>query len=418
MYAALYHPAFGGTRRIGHKTYRFDRAGWLSDRQKFFGKGTAVVMKDVRIVTGERTALATFTQESPAASGLDVGVKRIEILVSNNELLITSEMLVSTSSDPERTEDRPVPEEISLLLPLYGKFGAVLRAGPFDTSSRATPIGPPGDRLDHFFAKEAPAAVTEPWKGWVGRTMNLYDEGKFACTGRVAGFSAVGGVLGTDEVVPGTPADRKGEVAWNWLPSSAKHLVAIVEPENGQCKAQWARAADLPPPVVFDQRNLSRDELTLAKRSLAKTAAARWSQIRYQAWLRYERGVASSSSAPADWMNVAPQNLAASAFTDPSTHDTYVTIELRAGKGCGSPAGYALGFFKVSAAGWSAVTGDGDPREIFPASPRWGIAPHTAVIPHAGARPVLIAREALYVQEPWGFAPIITIGPVWTISGC
>ena len=77
-----------------------------------------------------------------------------------------------------------------------------------------------------------------------------------------------------------------------------------------------------------------------------------------------------------------------------------------------------MGFFEVRGGDWSAVTADGDPREIFPESPDWGVAPQTAVIPHAGARPVLIAREALYVEEPWGFTAIITIGPVRTICGC
>ena len=418
-YAALYHPAFGGTKRVGDKTFRFDRTRWLADRKKLFHRDVNVAVRDVRVVTGERTALVTFTQEWSAGAFRDVGPKRIEMLLSQGKFLITSEqMLESNVVQPEQTKDQPPPEEVSLLLSLQGKYGAVLRVGAVDTKGRARRISPPNETIDHFFEKDVSPAMTKPLEGWIGRTMNLYEANKLACTGRVTGFSAVGGILGSDEVELDTPAERKADAAWDWLPNSAKHLVAIVEPENRQCKAQWARAAHLPAPAMFDKRDLLPEELTLARKNLVRTPAARWSQVRYEGWVRDERNAGTSGDLPAHWMDIRPYELFAAAFSDPVTKATYTTIELSTGERCAYPGGYALGFFKVTVENWIAVTGDGDPRDVFPTTPYWGIAPHTVIIPHPGGHPILIADNALYAQTKWGFVPIITVGQVRTICGC
>ena len=49
-------------RRSGPRTVRFDRAGWMRDRARMFGKAMTVGIADVSVHTSGAAALVSFTQ--------------------------------------------------------------------------------------------------------------------------------------------------------------------------------------------------------------------------------------------------------------------------------------------------------------------------------------------------------------------
>ena len=62
-YERLYAPRFTGIRRSGPRERRFDRAGWIADRQAMFRASMQVATRDVTVDPGAGVAMVRLTQE-------------------------------------------------------------------------------------------------------------------------------------------------------------------------------------------------------------------------------------------------------------------------------------------------------------------------------------------------------------------
>jgi hypothetical protein len=73
-YQALYAARFFGVRRSGPRVVRLDRAGWMKDRARMFQRPMTVIIDHLTMLaTGERTAIARFTQDWSSGSYHDTG---------------------------------------------------------------------------------------------------------------------------------------------------------------------------------------------------------------------------------------------------------------------------------------------------------------------------------------------------------
>jgi len=106
VYDKLYAAKFTGIRRSGPRTVRFDRAGWMRDRARMFGKPMTVAISDVKIRTGGAAALVSFTQTFAQGSYKDAGPKQLVIVRNAGALRIASEKMLRSN-----IESAPVPAD-------------------------------------------------------------------------------------------------------------------------------------------------------------------------------------------------------------------------------------------------------------------------------------------------------------------
>jgi molybdate transport system substrate-binding protein len=96
-YQALYADRFGGVRRVGAKTWRFDRKGWLADRGKMFKAPMKVAVAGIEIHPSAGSAVVRFEQTFESGKFKDTGPKQLVIVESGDGLRIArEEMLQST----------------------------------------------------------------------------------------------------------------------------------------------------------------------------------------------------------------------------------------------------------------------------------------------------------------------------------
>ena len=93
-YQALYATKFFGVKRAGQREVRFDRAGWLKDRQHMFQKPISVEARDVSLNATSTSAALVFTQHWTSGKLEDAGPKRLLVVREAGKLKIAQEEML------------------------------------------------------------------------------------------------------------------------------------------------------------------------------------------------------------------------------------------------------------------------------------------------------------------------------------
>ena len=96
-YQALYAARMTGVKRVGARVYTFDRAGWMKDRGRMFGKKMEVAADQVEVTPAAGSALVRLVQRFKQGRFQDVGPKELVVVAEGGGLRIArEEMLAST----------------------------------------------------------------------------------------------------------------------------------------------------------------------------------------------------------------------------------------------------------------------------------------------------------------------------------
>jgi hypothetical protein len=95
-YEGLYAQRFRGEKRAGERLYSFDRAGWLADRKKMFGKPMKVSVEDVRVSVGQASATVELVQSFAQGNFADRGPKLLVLAREGDALKIASERMLAS----------------------------------------------------------------------------------------------------------------------------------------------------------------------------------------------------------------------------------------------------------------------------------------------------------------------------------
>lgn len=163
LYESLYAPKFEGIKRVGPKTTSYDRASWLEDRRRMFGKKVAVEATELTIAVTGRSAVATFTQTWSSGSFKDVGPKQLVIVPGAKRAVIAREEMLT--SNVVGTDDVQPPDYEP------GRLAHVID-GSIVLSLDATGLQHAAPQIVDR-SGEAVAPITnppEPLKKWLGTT--------------------------------------------------------------------------------------------------------------------------------------------------------------------------------------------------------------------------------------------------------
>lgn len=267
-YKKTYADRLFGIKRVGPRTYSYDRKGWLEDRARMFKKDVAVTVEDLEIRAAPNSAVATFTQTWSSGSFKDVGSKQLVIIEQEGgELAIArEEMLHSEVSDIEAAAD---------VLPT-GYFGFVRDADGLglvvDAATRDQLQGAPRtlSRGYSAMADVKESALDDPIKALKGQEVTFYGHDGERCRGTITDFIVFiearphFGELqewNASEFSEATKPASDARVARELLelasirggPQSGLRLVARTDQKQEACArdALWGRLSQAPAPKLY-----------------------------------------------------------------------------------------------------------------------------------------------------------------------
>jgi len=213
-YERLYAAKMEGVKRAGPRTSRFDRAGWLADRQKMFaGKPMTVGIRDVQIGGSAAAPTVRFVQTFRKGKFADEGPKQLVLSrgPSGGLTIAREEMLASTIGEAAPAS----AAAIWLVTTVDGRPQVVIAADADPAWGRGAIRGPFGD---------APMLATRSASGapqkeaWTGKRVAVYSATGERCEAKVGALRLVGGGtphFGEVQVWDGDPAMSPDGRVWS-----------------------------------------------------------------------------------------------------------------------------------------------------------------------------------------------------------
>ncbi|MBA2662742.1 MAG: nuclear transport factor 2 family protein [Bradymonadaceae bacterium] len=385
-YAELYAERFYGIRRSGERIRRFDREGWLADRQRMFQMPMQVEAKDVQITSSPHMAVVIFEQTWGSGTYQDVGRKQLVVVRDVASLrLAREEMLDSVVVAPSEETGGYGLSDVAFLLQAGAHRYVVLDAQP---GTMAWDWAAP--EIVRFettaLAEVVYARVPERLRAYQGSAVTLYGAHGVSCQaqlGQIFLHSRASPTFGAQadwegQGHEGNPPTEEAEIARWTFEMGVPIVVARVEGTDCADKgAIWARSQAVATPVVV------YEPLALSK-AVREAVLASFEGL--TPWREEQR--AFKAELPAlkqKWMYYDGAKPVVTAFRSPSGH-TFANVVAHAGQGCGGYEGLLWILFERQAdASWKVVSDTAARQSYF--------HPATAIDLDASGHPVFVGSD-------------------------
>ncbi|HUQ06270.1 MAG TPA: hypothetical protein VM261_27385 [Kofleriaceae bacterium] len=324
-YEALYAAKMEGIKRVGARTWRFDRAGWLTDRKRMFKNPMNVQAKDIVVRGSSIAATVDLVQTFSQGKFKDEGPKHLVLIKGPSGFQIAREEMLRSDLGGAAAAGNA---SAYVVMEIDKKPYVVITADAQPDWGDGVLAGPIDDfhKLAMMKAPRAPNAAT-----WTTRAMKVFDAAGKSCDATVGGLSLVSG---------GTP--HFGEVqVWNgdpditadgkvWTP--AERAEAVWGMATPYLVGELAVTGDCKPVVAIDPKTTivpygevvtdahDHDEAVNTFRNLA-------------AYKAIQKDWADNYSGSGDWV----QSPEVTTYTGGGR--TFVVVAGQEGDGCGEFAG-------------------------------------------------------------------------------
>jgi molybdate transport system substrate-binding protein len=398
-YQALYAERFSGIKRVGARSWKFDRKGWFADRGRMFKKAMTVSAEAPEIAVAAGMAVVRFRQTFEQGRFKDAGDKQLVVVETEDGLRIArEEMLRSTVLDgpgsPKATGFAVLDDGARWLV--VGDVTGV------DTTG--TPeLGAGGDGFT-YSVREQVEGLGEAWTKLVGAPVTVYPSGA-TCT--IAGYRALTVLSphfgteaewGGDTDGDGTPdaAALEGTALAEEILSAggASYLVADI---SGCAGGKDVVGVIGEPGVAF----AAADDAALVEQARTKLAAT----DEYRA---LQDDYAQSYGGQGPWTEADPADEVSDVWRSRDGKHTYVLAGARAGDGCGDFSGALLVLYRV------------DKGALVPVGELGGAAFDGAVLvdTNRDGRPEVAAPAALWAWDGHSYASVYELDLGFRDCGC
>ena len=342
-YEKLYASKFFGVKRAGERVKRFDRTGWLADRQRMFQKPISVDASEIVVRPGPGSAAVTFTQRWISGKFEDKGRKRLLIMREGDQLKIAQEEMLDSLVLASPALGRPVETFHFTLAYQSGLYLAM------PEQARLTASGPA--RIEHALANESlhtasravqDDALPAELASWKGRRVKLDD----GCVGTVSEFRLLVRVEDGFGTLRADAAEAELEEAIFSL--GEPFVVAKVD----GCKTgEYARPESALPPTAAE--HVSDDVLELkAKSAFAALPSVQESQ---RSFLKEVDG------ASGQWWD---ERLKVAVYRHPLSKQVLVSVSADNGATCAEFGASVWAIFQVQGSTLQKLREDTAPAEI------------------------------------------------------
>ncbi len=279
-YEGVYARRFTGIKRVGEKTTRFDRAGWLRDRKGMFERGFRIELGEVAARSVGATAIVTFDQAFRSQKFSDRGPKQLVLAVEDGTAKIAREELLRSEVTPKLSELTITDEDFAFIRTIEGRSFWISRVSP---AGQTIDGGPELIANGAAFGKVATERLPQELQALAGSTVVIDPLPEGGCEARLEQFGVVvdfhphfGDEQRWDGFM-GQPALPKAKVAREVFgPNEVtgpdhKYAVDITAAAKSCKSATWARAKSRPAVPVFPLEVLAGPKLEALRASVRKT---------------------------------------------------------------------------------------------------------------------------------------------------
>jgi molybdate transport system substrate-binding protein len=336
-YQALYAERFGGVKRVGARRWKFDRKGWMKDRERMFGKPMTVTADEIDVHVSTSSAVVRFKQTFEQGRFKDAGDKQLVIAEDKTGLHIgREEMLQSTVVEgPGSTKARGfgVLEADEHAWIVVGNGG-----GP----TKGTPAMAKAGTGYDFAVLEDADALDPPWQKLIGQAVTFFPSG---ATCPIAGYRVLTVLSPHFGTVYEWRGDEDGDGESENPPLEGQDLVDAVLGGGG---ASYL-VADAPCGGTGDEvavlGSAAEWESVPLDDTLAKKARAAFRAL--DEWQTTQDDFRDSYAGKGDWDALDDAVAATTLLRSPDGKHTYAIVGARAGNGCGDFEGSVVELFEV-----------------------------------------------------------------------
>ncbi|HEX2882117.1 MAG TPA: nuclear transport factor 2 family protein, partial [Polyangiaceae bacterium] len=265
-YSALYAERFQGIKRVGARTQRYDRKGWLEDRSAMFERPMKVEISDVVMQTTCCLGSVRFIQSWSSATFQDQGTKEILMVPGPAGLQISGEeMLISNVARAGKLADLKAKD---IRLVVHAKHSYVVLGAADRNAAGQGPIVRDDEGQQGVVTTRQLLSVDSlppDIKATQGMAMQLYGAAGAVCSAKLGEifllhrvtphFGTVqtwnGGAPGDANPGPPMPQQEIAQAAWDEGADGALYAAEIIQTEGDCGTALWARETGRPEPTVF-----------------------------------------------------------------------------------------------------------------------------------------------------------------------
>jgi hypothetical protein len=368
-YQAVYAKRFTGIKRIGPRTFKYDRDGWVEDRGRMFKKKMTVKADDIAVSAGAQSAVVRFAQTWASGKYKDVGPKQLVVVREDGALRIGREEMLQSNvigaKDSVRGLGRAkfgfvVTEDVPYLV-IVPKADGAWGTGDPTLVSRSSPA----------VARSAVdmKSLPENLRAWKGREVALFDPMGKPCRGKVeellllAGFEPHFGTLGEWDGDPqlGSGQRASDQAVAQEIWDMGDDTLMLVGRVSDQCRgALWGRVDDknLVPRLVEQ-----RDDVDELERAALESFRS------LKGYGLIQKDFTAETSEKGNWDEYEGVSPRVAVFLDPKVQRHFVAVEAVAGTGCGSFYGEFWALFQVVPRGDKKelvlLTDEKEPGELF-----------------------------------------------------
>lgn len=279
-YFSLYAPGFTGVRRSGPRTASFGLASWMQDRQRMFQKKMTVSAEKVRVIADAASARVIFVQRWASGGYSDVGSKELVLRRGPAGLRIAREELFLSATGKSGEVDVEALRRFAFVV----DGEVVVSLNPDDGWASGPPVleKQGAERLLNRTRRtvdvtKLPTALAR----LAGMPIRLLDASGERCDAKLGAFLLRGRSISDGHEGAGNDSE-----AWEM---SAHLLVAKVDGDRHACAgATWARAAELPVPVVTPAELPSKEIRKMALAAFDALPQSASIQKQFDDWYRRE----------------------------------------------------------------------------------------------------------------------------------
>jgi hypothetical protein len=311
-YQSLYAPSFTGVRRSGPRTASFDRAGWMADRERMFRKPMTVSAEKVRVIADAASARVIFVQRWASGGYSDVGAKELVLRRGPGGFRIAREELFGSATGKSGEVDVDAFRRFAFVV----DGEVVISQNPDDGWASGPPVLEKKG-ADQFLirtrrpvdAAKLPPAVAR----LSGMPIRLLNSAGERCQAKLGAFLLRGRAI-TDIADDASDAWQMG----------AHLLVAKVDGDRHACAdATWARAAELPVPVVTPAEAPSKEVRKVALAAFSALPQSADIQRFHADWYRREY---PSTRTPPRWFAQGKRSPSVSMLRSGPKGPTFVSV--------------------------------------------------------------------------------------------
>jgi hypothetical protein len=331
-YSESYAQKFLGIKKVGNRSFRMDRARWLSDRESMFKRKMQVQASNVEITLSGEVAVLRFEQHWASKTYEDRGPKVMTLVVENGKAKIAREELISSRVLGKHSPPGTLP--IFIVHQVGKKSYAIVGDG-------AQTIAPVAHKVEGGFDVLGPADLSQAaeMRVWEGRQLRVFDGTGNACqtvTGLVFALARVLPHFGMQAQWEKEGTSRKERDEALFSLGNAQFAVEFPTTAPGCGEAVLAQlVADEAPDfaVEFDDRALHLAAVDAFKNEL---------EVRELARLYAAQRVPTDKL---DWMDAQTVRKSVQFYEFKETKRRLAWVSLHTGDGCGGwEGGHAMLF--------------------------------------------------------------------------